>query len=179
MTVQQLKAHLCPSPVQLKRSDSENAVAAPQDDDDAHADSEPDDAEVDVEGEAGEQDVAMAPAAPNADHSDEDSLTAPTLRMGGWKSDDEEGDDQEGNDEEGDDGGDGGSAGGPEEEESEVDQRDSQVGTSWLSKFYQKYGEFGKTWKPDLPRCVQEGDRPAMLENIRRSLEQYSKEVDG
>lgn len=196
LTVQQLKAHLCPSPVQLQRSDSETVMNNPAPQDDGHADfeggeseeeddSEPDDAEVEVEGAEGVSVGHAPPEAPIPGDSDNESLKAPTLRLGG--SPDRvapaPAGDESSDEDVGDDAGDAGSpdepndAGSPNDEE--VDKPDSQVSSGWLGKFYAKYGEFGKTWNPLLPKCVQEGDRPAILEHIRRALEEYSREIGG
>lgn len=56
-----------------------------------------------------------------------------------------------------------------------VDMRDSQVGTSWLSAFYQKYGNLGRDdeWRSKHrpgPLCVINGDKEGMLQHIKHTL---------
>lgn len=123
------------------------------------------------------------------DVSDDDSLVAPTLRLseGG---DGGNGDHASGSDEgePGDESGDGesdepnGDDHGQEDtqamsdeaksDDDGIDWRDSQVSSSWLGRFYSKYGRFGKEESddPNLPKCVEEGDQDSMLKHIRDSL---------
>jgi hypothetical protein len=89
----------------------------------------------------------------------DDSLVAPTLRLGESDGDDT----SESADEDGDEKG-------SDVSESEEEFQCSQVpGSGWMGKFYAKYGRFGKTKesRPFWPPSVEAGDVPAILDDIR------------
>ena len=79
--------------------------------------------------------------------SDNDSLTAPTLRLSDCVSSQES----------------------HEPIEDDMFWRDSQVSDNWLGAFYAKFGKFGKdeSSHPDAPECVHKGDLKGICEHIQ------------
>jgi hypothetical protein len=105
----------------------------------------------------------------------DDSLVAPTLRLGESDGDDtsesadEDGDDRESHGPEGPDENDHDEKGSDVSESEEEFQCSQVPGSGWMGKFYAKYGRFGKTKesRPFWPPSVEAGDVPAILDAIR------------
>ena len=164
--VQELKDYLEASPTQERNKQAEPGSSSegegPQDvnidvendGDDAAEDSSDDVSDADGEAQPIADGRDGDPASTDDDSDSVDSLNAPTLRLGGEPSD--------------------GEALSVSSEASDL-WKDSQVpGSGWLGQFYSKYGRFGKDENsdPNLPEYVSEGNKPEMLKDIHRYLQQ-------
>jgi len=60
------------------------------------------------------------------------------------------------------------------------DLRDSQVpGSGWLGQFYAKYGRFGKDENSaSFPKCVHQGAKQEMLDEILATLMRFDEDID-
>ena len=185
-SVQSLKEHLCPSPLQhannsLAAVPPESSDEEPEEDESPALEEEPpmspgdvgfggdiggatlsdfENGESELEGDGDELVDPMNPKqgrvvqeASRVESDSDDSLNAPTLQLASQSSDNLQLDDE--------------------------DLRDSQVpGAGWLGQFYSKYGRFGKDENSaSFPKCVHEGDKQGMLDEILATLMRFDEEI--
>ena len=111
-------------------------------------------------------------------HDSDDSMVAPTLRLGESPDQDvssEPGDDHASNgpiEPDQNDHNEKGDGVSESEGESEEFQCSQVPGSGWMGKVYAKYGRFGKTKEsqPFWPPSVESGDVPAILDDIRNDF---------
>lgn len=98
----------------------------------------------------------MLKMAPPCVCESDDSMAAPTIRLDDARGGEEDDDPSPHSD----------------SDDESVDQRDSQVSSGWLGKFYSTYGKWGKdeAAHPDVPDYVKQGDKPKILEDLRKTV---------